>query len=151
MRELKFRGKRLDNSKWVYGPWIYELFHKDKGAIFIREKGSIQGYQIEKETIGQFTGLRDVKKWKDLKESEREQWTRDGNMPSEWKGREIYEGDVVRKIRCNIPIVIKWVQNICGFEGVYKDKSSCVLNILSASEYEVIGNIHENPDLLNKD
>jgi hypothetical protein len=49
---------------------------------------------IGRVTIMQFIGLHDGTTWADLTEAERERWTLDGNMPSEWKGRCIYEGDV---------------------------------------------------------
>ena len=43
----------------------------------------------------QYIGIKDGTEWYELTEKEREQWMVDGNMPSEWDGKEIYEGDIL--------------------------------------------------------
>lgn len=89
MREIKFRGKRVDNGEWVYGDLIY-IDHKFNGIEsgdlkdkipFIKiychtytpepyYNGELQylngktfvkanGYEVIPETVGQFTGLKD--------------------------------------------------------------------------------------------
>jgi hypothetical protein len=51
-REIKFRGKRLDNGKWVYGLIMLQEFGNPKYA-------GISGRAIDPATIGQYTGLED--------------------------------------------------------------------------------------------
>lgn len=61
MREILFRGKRKDNGKWVYG--FYALFASNKGlkhGIYTgAENGCVIPYEVDPETVGQFTGLTD--------------------------------------------------------------------------------------------
>lgn len=91
-REIKFRGKPIEDYgdiQWFYGSAVLDYEEK---LAYIVSPG--QGHvPVEWESIGQFTGLRDSTKWEQLTEDERSEWTRKGNFPSEWNGKEIYEGD----------------------------------------------------------
>jgi uncharacterized phage protein (TIGR01671 family) len=69
MREIIFRGKRVDNREWVEGDLVHDAFNGASRniAIGIQEKGC---YPVEviPETVGQFTGLHDKegkKIWED--------------------------------------------------------------------------------------
>lgn len=65
MREILFRGKRVDNGEWVYG----YLFRSIKSTVksvnlgyyiqVIDENLSYISYEVDSESVGQFTGLKD--------------------------------------------------------------------------------------------
>ena len=138
-REIKFRGKRIDNGEWVYGYVIYNQWHNtykiDTGLY------GIPSATVDPETIGQYTGLKD----------------RDG--------KEIYEGDLLRRINHYVgekPYYtvheVAWTTKYCAWYCFHtKNERSelitgnCFLYAyLSGSEYEVIGNIYEHPELLKQ-
>jgi uncharacterized phage protein (TIGR01671 family) len=135
MREIKFRGKRLENGEWVYG----SLVSIHDTAIIVEEcdfswspDTDITAFWFDKKenevdpaTVGQYTGLKDK------------------------NGREIYEGDIIGGSNGSIngwewpfSSEIKWNDEECGFNTPnwgYMD---------STHYYNVLGNIYDNPDLL---
>ena len=153
MREILFRGKQTDNGEWIEG--AYSPFHLNFGEreekphiIIISDDEDIDGLWCEviPETIGQYTGLTDK------------------------NGKRIFEGDIVRATieraeRCQSPRIENGVigYDCIGMIGLilYKDKNgenvwSDFFNELSLSGliedyyFEIIGNIHDNPELLQK-
>lgn len=136
MREILFRGKRIDNGEWVEGKGI-DLNFND-AYILTKEYDSCSGYymgevEVIPDTVGQFTGLTD----KNLKK--------------------IFEGDIVsineHEDCVNGVYAIAWDnENHC-----WKMTRDCLYHFdyFSFSELngfnescEVIGNIHDNPELL---
>lgn len=124
MREIIFRGKRIDNGKWVYG----DLAHfPDKINIDPHEHGQPwRDYAVIPETVGQYTGLTDK------------------------NGKRIFEGDIVKAYNiCGEEEgtgVVYWSEL---FVAWHYANNKCMYGDDIAS-YEVIGNIHNTPKLIKE-
>ena len=123
MREIKFRGKRIDNGEWIYGYY----WDNECGNHFIRvtmnNRGeiTIKDYEVIHETVGQYTGLKDN------------------------KGIDIYEGDILITLDFGYKFVVEF-KNGC-FGGDY-DGFSPMLKSIYGEGGKIIGNIYDNPELL---
>lgn len=149
MREILFRGKRVDNGEWVYG--FYTLYGQSRGLspaiITGTEEGCVIPVFIDPETRGEYTGLTDK------------------------NGVKIFEGDLLNGFQYpflnlkdnvhNYFAEVVWL-NDCSAFGLYTHKHplSAVNGISEGdcglmqdfynSQWEVIGNIHDNPELLEE-
>lgn len=139
-REIKFRGKRVDTGEWVYGYLCYLSYKayikddSDKTTNPRRIDGTtadIRMVEVDPATVGQYTGLHDK------------------------NGKEIYEGDVVSFDDCTSTESGWWEQSCTGVVVWCNETVAFeVTDRLSAESYEVldecvvIGNIYENPELL---
>ena len=145
MREILFRGKRKDNGEWVYGN--YAVTNNNGKRHFIFQNKAFE-FEIESETVGQYTGLTDK------------------------NGKKIFEGDIVKtqpfsdkpysskaKYKKHIGVVkyrirhfknhfyeqdyeAKWIVTIIDY-----GKFTCY-NWNEFFECEIIGNIHDNTELI---
>jgi uncharacterized phage protein (TIGR01671 family) len=129
MREIKFRGLDIGGREWVYGDLIH--YESGQAAIFSRQL-SRYGYEateisrrtlIKPDTIGQYTELKDM------------------------NNREVYEGDILRDI--DTGQVTRVAYNAPSF--ILADNKRFFYWSFCVDAKEVIGNIHENPELLNTD
>ena len=150
MREIKFRGKEGKTGKWIYGaffkherytrcPFITsgEEMPPPEYIYLIINSGfsdrncprPIDAYSVDPGTVGQYTGLKDK------------------------NGREIYEGDIVKDEKGELAYVAFLKQEV-GFVLVYKNSDSRFGHRNRGGNYdidfglEVIGSIHDNPELL---
>jgi len=119
MREILFRGKRLDNGQWVYG-----YYRCDSGKYhFIMSIDDYLDYRVDPDTVGEYTGAIDK------------------------NGKKIFEGDILYPISKR-PYLVFWHEEDVKF--TLKNSRDFCLNFYQniADEYIVIGNIHDNPELL---
>lgn len=119
MREINFRALSTNNKDWIYGfPLLYGFEN------WIADSGGMKR-NIKPKTVGQFTGLKDK------------------------NGVEIYEGDVVKR---GYNSGSSFVGEVISEEATYfmrnDEQYSFLANQYDSETLEIIGNIHENPELL---
>ena len=120
MREILFRGKRTDCGEWLEGNLVQPFRGNQLSSCGIMPKDpKAYCWKVDPETVGQFTGLTDK------------------NV-----GR-IFEGDIIR-FDDDIGYVI-YNGDTASF---LVDSPNRYISMDYSSEFEVIGNIHDNPELL---
>ena len=125
MREIKFRGKRIDNTEWIRGGYI-KRWNGVEYKHYIHDE--LYEYEVDRGTVGQYTGLNDK------------------------NGKEIYEDDIIRH-HGDILSEIFYNSSHCAYllKDVSGNRNKCICDKLgdySSLWIEVIGNIHDNPELL---
>lgn len=128
MREILFRGKRIDNGEWVEGYYYKAKYCRtdDKLCDYItvphpKEYNEPSShYIVSPETVGQYTGLKDK------------------------NGTKIFEGDIVKRF---------WFDIMCIYQIDYDNVLACFIGragmnftafYCDSEEFEVVGNIYDN-------
>lgn len=121
MREILFRGKRLDNGEWVEGGYFFHY-----GECRIVAEGTVNDYiihyPVDSATVGQFTGLLDK------------------------NGKRIFEWDVVRYGN-RTGYVIFGTGCFCVQDSTTQNHPAIDL-VMFQWDVTVVGNIHDNPELM---
>ena len=138
MSVIKFKGKSIKSpyNSMLYPPdkWVYGFLVIDRGRYFIVELAKIRSIyeedndidicEVRPETVGQYIELNDI------------------------HNREIYEGDIIG-VKGEVIGVVKRDRFTCRF---IVDNGESITGItfdsIKECEWEVIGNIHDNPELL---
>ena len=121
-REIKFRGKRIDNKKWVYGFLADEDYINDIDSI------DLSSIEVDIDTVGQFTGLFDK------------------------NGKEIYEGDIIKGFDITIEVWYSedracFIAEMKEPQNHMMD----ILGGYDTERMEIIGNIYDNPVLIKEE
>lgn len=139
MREILFRGKRIDNGEWVEG--FYVIVGGKYHYILIGKLDITGGYPdlikfaVDPATVGQYTGRKDK------------------------NGKRVFEGDILRLFSIwadgtvepgEVPVIVQFWENDQCYVLTTKQGYHCddFGNFGRPEYYEVIGNIHDNPELL---
>ena len=139
MREILFRGKRADNGEWVFGSYVFEPRRKgafgqtiselDRERHYIVSKKNYEFWEVIPETVGDYTGLTDQ------------------------NGKRIFEGDIVssNKRKTWIGRGKVWFGNGAFWCGEREWAKLLRMVCLEDEQAVVIGNIHDNPEFLEKE
>ena len=128
IENIKFRGKSKKTVEWLYG----DLIRNVEGAFAIVPPYEIsmnnyyRNYVVDKETIGQYTGLKDK------------------------YGREIYEGDILyyRDAKIKTPVTYR---NGGFYFSHYGGTTFSAIADHEINKYTVVGNIYDNKELLTQE
>ena len=130
MREILFRGKTKAIAGSPYnngkpdGEWVFGYIYTDLGAMKIRQfepdRPECNDYEVDPETVGQYTGLTDK------------------------NGKRIFEGDIVDYISSDV------IGNPKTGTIIVEDMTDydTMIYLNHSDELQIIGNIHDNPELL---
>lgn len=133
MRDILFRGKRVDNGEWIQGDIVQFPVH---GVVrIVEQEPSYKDAEVDSDTVGQYTGLTDK------------------------NGRKIFEGDIIHLEYSQVffggEYFGEYTAEVSYKEGCFitdginnGDEIETPLSGFDNDELEIIGNIHDNPELL---
>ena len=129
MREILFRGKTSD-GEWVEGDVLQTRYHSGHIEYQIMPQTPVSSaYPVLPETVGQYTGLTDR------------------------NGKKIFEGDILHCVskldNAKMVVIFECGEYRMVLAEKFKDYIlNCEFYAITCFEKEVIGNIHDNPELL---
>lgn len=140
MREILFRGQRLDNGEWVEGFYIEDKWGDSSGNELhgiLQDRTCPPGLAdwtpvpVQKETVGEYTGLTDK------------------------NGRRIFEGDILFSavdldgdgVLSKELLTVYFDKKLAGFL-LKSNQSKIPCEIENCAGMEIVGNTHDNPELL---
>ena len=145
MREILFRGKRIETGEFAYG-FLVKMF----GAYHIIDKDDENtAYEVIPETVGQYTGLKD-KNGKRIFEGDIARFTWENYFLSSPGGYFMYPSGNVFEVRC---LESGYMLCKAGDNALEPNANGKVSNYVFWNFHrglEVIGNVHDNPELLEK-
>ena len=143
IKEILFRGKCIEDNcdkrgEWVYGYFVYchdeyefdeprvaEIIETDAARSYTGEYNYWKAHSVNPETVGQYIGLKDA------------------------KDNKIFEGDVLTN--CRTQCVIGYLESSFTYRHIGSMYEDCIDDNeygMSFEDYEIIGNIWDNPELL---
>lgn len=125
MRTIKFRGGDIETDAWFYGDLEYcQATNKSIIHTYDCDGKYESQHSVDSDTIGQYSGLCDKNE------------------------KEIYEGDILED--ADLRYEVCWYDEIAAFMAEdIESKKPFLLSDLDLNETVIIGNIFDNPDLLN--
>lgn len=135
-REILFKAKRIDNGEWVEGCIVIDQSRLDRFKYRIQpiESGVLYAPPIDPDTLCQYTGFTDK------------------------NGKKIWENDILKRKKyiggnfVDYRIEVGYVEMKHGAFGLHRIKNDAYYrpfkDWLEDYEYEVVGNIFDNPELL---
>ena len=127
MREILFRGKRADNGEWETGSLVIIRDGCSDKKVFLADKMTGYHTPVIPETVGQYTGLTDK------------------------NGVRIFEGDIIQSLESSVTGLVQWFPEHSAFMVWCKSANEVGFLYECAYIIKVIGNIHENPELLDRE
>ena len=123
MREILFRGKDV-NNKWHFGNFIKDKYYFSEEICYSIYSVGCGEHQVIPETAGQYTGLTDK------------------------NGTKIFEGDIVKVSYTDGFEIGAICWSNLNFRFCFNTPEGFSYGFNVSDELEVIGNIHDNPELL---
>ena len=139
MREILFRGKRVDNGEWIEGGVLQtegwteiSAINDYPGSIFEPPSCDVDNFEVIPKTVGQYVGIKDI------------------------KDKKIFEGDIVKFKRVN---ALGYTTSRVGEVKYYDElpifyiyaNTGDAWDWVDCEEIVVIGNIHDNPELMERE
>lgn len=134
MREILFRGKRIDNGEWIYGFYFYDSFYNKAyitignycmtASTIISNQRIMNALEVDPNTVGQYTELKD----KD--------------------GKKVFEGDICSFCDTDGGLTDYEILWFGGKWVAREANSNAVDDLFFCERSVVIGNIYDNPELI---